>query len=96
VTGPYTKKQKRHPERHGGQMVFAEAGAPRAWHFENPGPWFEQRLVRALLPVSHNVDREMMDLFAGQIAEHVANIYKGRGDRQHMIAAHQPGGWMSG
>jgi hypothetical protein len=28
----------------------------------------------------------MMDLFAGQLAEHVANIYKGRGDRQHMIA----------
>lgn len=87
VHGPTNKAQNDIFKELGGRWYYeAGKGTPQVWHFQNPGANFEKRLARRLSVTLGNVDKSMWDLFAGQLAEHVANIYKGRGDRQHMIA----------
>lgn len=87
IHGPTSKPQSDIFKELGGKFYEeGEKGTPQVWHFQDPGPNFEKRLARRMAVSAGNVDKAMWDLFAGQLSEHIANIYKGRGDRQHMIA----------
>ncbi|HDM75396.1 MAG TPA: PLxRFG domain-containing protein, partial [Deltaproteobacteria bacterium] len=87
VKGPTTKQLNSLFKRMGGRFFASDPGAPRVWHFENPGAYFENRLAKAIAfeKAAKYVDSSTQAVFAKALVEQVSNIIKGRGVRVHMI-----------
>jgi N12 class adenine-specific DNA methylase len=88
VRGPTTKETNALFKRMGGRFFPSDKGGARVWHFENPGANFESRLAKAIAfeKAAVDVDLGVQSVFAKALVEQVANVIKGRGVRQHMIA----------
>ena len=88
LIGPTSKAQNEVIKSLGGRFYKTTGDERRIWRFQNAPRDMERRIILALMgeQALSGVDKELEVAFAKELTEQVANIFKGRGFRERMIA----------